>query len=79
MKYLMFLALMLGCTSEPTFKDPELHYGQNVRVIKGFFRGCEGEVVGYLGVLQSYEISTYCSMERIKIYAKKEQLQVLED
>ena len=48
MKYILFLILLIGCTSKiKTPLEPKFHYGDTVKVTNSFYGTCEGIIVSH--------------------------------
>jgi hypothetical protein len=56
--FLVFLAIMVPVTAR-SGDEPEFHYGDCVKVMRGFYSGCHGRIGGYSGN-NDYEITLSC-------------------
>lgn len=53
---------------------PKFKYGDNVTIVKGFYRGLNGQVINYDGLLFLYTVSIDNSWHYIKV--KEEDLEL---
>lgn len=58
MKYLLILIFLIGCADK---NYVEKHFGDKVKVVSGFYKGCEGMVEGYRSY-EGYEVDLTCKL-----------------
>lgn len=65
MKYVVGILTFLLCMSVARSDEPKFHFGDCVKVIDGFYRGCSGKVRGYTLAGEYFSVDLVCKNEDV--------------